>query len=63
VAKATEKRNKIAAIECLLAIFVLITIYCETYCNSSNANCKMMKVATKLMKIVLFCTRFKLNEP
>jgi hypothetical protein len=24
---------------------------------------KKMKVATKLMKIVLFCTRFKLNEP
>ncbi len=39
-ATATEKCNKNATIECLSAILVLITIYCETYCNSSNANHK-----------------------
>ena len=38
VATATEKCNKNATIECLSAIFILITIYCETYCDSSNAN-------------------------
>jgi hypothetical protein len=32
------------------------------YCNSSNASCETMKLATKLMNIVLYCTIFKLNE-
>jgi hypothetical protein len=35
---ATEKHNKNATIECLSAIYVLITIYCETYCNLLSAN-------------------------
>jgi hypothetical protein len=34
-------------------------MYC---CNPPNPNSNLMKVPTKLMKIVLFCTRFKLNE-
>ncbi len=42
---------------------VFITMYGKTYCNLPNANCKTTKVATKLMKIVLFCTRFELNVP
>ena len=43
VSTATEKHNKNATIECLSVIFILITIYCETYCNLSNANCKKDK--------------------
>jgi hypothetical protein len=35
---ATEKHDKNATIECLSAVFVLITMYCETYCDLSNAN-------------------------
>ncbi len=63
VAKATEKRNKNAKIVCVLAIFVFVTIYCEVYCNLPNANCGTTKVANMLMKIMLSCTRFKLNVP
>jgi hypothetical protein len=38
-------------IKCLLAIFVLNTIYCETYCNLSSASCKKDESSyTKLMK-------------
>ncbi len=37
-------------------------MYCKTYCGSPNANCRNNKVDTKLMKIVLCCTQFKLNE-
>jgi hypothetical protein len=40
---STEKRDKNATNECLSAIFVLITIYSETYCNSPNANHKKDK--------------------
>jgi hypothetical protein len=43
VATATEKRNKNDKIECPAAMFVLITIYCETYCNLPNAYCKKDK--------------------
>jgi hypothetical protein len=37
-------------------------MHCKTYCNLPTANCKTAKLADKLMKIVLFCTRFELNE-
>jgi hypothetical protein len=36
--KATEKRNKNTKISCLLPKSFLITIYCETYCNSYITN-------------------------
>jgi hypothetical protein len=48
---------------CLLAIYVFVAIHCKTYYNEPNANHRIMKVATKLMKIVLFCTSFKPNVP
>ncbi len=63
LAKATEKCNKNTKMSCLLAIYVFIAIHCKTYCNVPNANHKTMKVATKLMKIVLFCTSFEPNVP
>jgi hypothetical protein len=40
----------------------LTSPYCKKYCNMPNAHHKKTKVATKLMKIVLCCTKFKLNE-
>ncbi len=43
-------------------MYVFITFYCKTYCNLQKANFEMTKVDTKLMKTVLFCTRFKQNE-
>jgi hypothetical protein len=62
VAMATEISNRNNKISCLLARYVLNTIYCKTYCYLPNANHEATKVDTKLMKIVLFCTKFKLNE-
>ena len=61
---ATEKHNINAMIKCLSAILVLNTIYIVKHIALCQALItKKMKIATKLMKKVLFCTRFKLNEP
>ncbi len=42
-AKATEKSNKNTKISCLLQFFLVITIYCKTYCNSYVANCSVVE--------------------
>jgi hypothetical protein len=60
---ATEKRNENATIKCLLAILVLNTYIVKHIAICQALVAKKTKVATKLMKIVLCCTRFELNEP
>ncbi len=42
-AKATEKCNKNTKICRLLAIILLISIYCKINCNSHKANCSMAR--------------------
>ncbi len=37
--KAT-KNSKTTKTSCLQSMFVLITIYCKTYCSSRDANCR-----------------------
>ncbi len=56
IAMATEKHNKKHKISYLFTKYIFGTVCRRTYCNLPNAKCKTMKVATKLMKIVL-------NEP
>jgi hypothetical protein len=60
---ATEKRNKMLKLSvCLQCLYCILCIVKHiVICQALVA--KKTKVATKLMKIVLFCTRFKLNEP
>ena len=53
---ATEKRNKNATIECLSAIFVKLLHIVKHIKICQTLIAKKTKVATKLMKIVLFCT-------
>jgi hypothetical protein len=47
------------SLQCLYLILYIVKHI--AICQAQVA--KKTKVATKLMKIVLFCTRFKLNEP
>ncbi len=61
VATAIEKCNKNTTIECLAAIFVLVTNIVKHIAISQMLIAKKTKVATKLVKIVLFCTIFELN--
>jgi hypothetical protein len=42
-AKATEKCNKNTKTSFLVAIILLITIYCKTYCSSRIANCSVAR--------------------
>jgi hypothetical protein len=40
-AKATEKCNNNTKISCLSSIFLFITMYCKTYCDSCITYCSM----------------------
>ncbi len=48
--KAPEKCNKSTKISFLWAMFLFITIYCKTYCNSHNTNCSVAGARTTLVQ-------------
>ncbi len=62
MAKATKKCNNTLKLSvCLQYLYLILYVKHIAICRMLIA--KKTKVATKLMKIILFCTRYELNEP